>query len=137
MTSIRLADRRSLNFCHKKDRFNVSVRTAYCADDLTCACDSANIAEAYVRERSNAEINCNDEDAAVLMFPPGSRRRCGGICYRSVDNKDSQGTSYAITRDMQDALFHASPMFSPGVESELALAMTRIGSISLPMEYLS
>ena len=73
--SIRLADRRSHNFCHKKDRFNVSVRTAYCADDLTCACDSANIAEAYVRERSNAEINCNDEDAAVLVLPPGSRRR--------------------------------------------------------------
>ena len=136
MTSIRLADRRSLNFCHKKDRFNVSVRTAYCADDLTCACDSANIAEAYVRERSNAEINCNDEDAAVLMFPPGSRRRCGGML-STLDNKDSQGTSYAITRDMQDALFHASPMFSPGVESEFHLAMTRIGSDRLPMEHLS
>ena len=74
--------------------------------------------------------------AAVLVLPPGSRRRCGGICYRSVDNKDSQGTSYAITRDMQDALFHASPMFSPGVESELALAMTIIGSDMLPMECL-
>lgn len=39
----------------------------------------------------------------------------------TLDNKDSQGTSYAITRDMQDALFHASPMFSPGVESEVWL----------------
>jgi hypothetical protein len=37
---------------------------------------------------------------------------------------------------MQDALFHASPMFSPGVESELALAMTIIGSDGLPMECL-
>ena len=54
----------------------------------------------------------------------------------TLDNKDSQGTSYAITRDMQDALFHASPMFSPGVESEFHLAMTRIGSDGLPMECL-
>lgn len=53
-----------------------------------------------------------------------------------MDNKDSQGTSYAITRDMQDALFHASPMFSPGVEGEGQLAMTIIGSEMLPMEYL-
>ena len=58
-----------------KDRFNVSVRTAYCADDLTCACDSANIAEAYVRERSNAEINCNDEDLPPYWF---SRPAAGG-----------------------------------------------------------
>lgn len=35
-----------------------------------------------------------------------------------MDNKDSQGTSYAITRDKQDALLHASPMFSPGNDKQ-------------------
>ena len=55
----------------------------------------------------------------------------------TLDNKDSQGTSYAITRDMQYALFHASPMFSPGVESEPQIRDdNNIGSEMLPMECL-
>ena len=70
---------------------------------------------------SRNRVMRNDEDAAVFVFPPGSRRRCRrDICYlcRKI-TRISRVLQVTVTSNQRGALFHAPVMFSPGVERDL------------------